>query len=288
MQQRPRSADHCGARQSDPVSCTNPLHAEASVSASGVLAATNFTVAEGRVGPPTTGTDSSSGSATTDAGAYSCPPTPTQVTNGDACTISFGDTDGDQVSQVLGFASGTGNTGDTGNTGTTTTSSTTTTTTTTTPSSTTRPPRLLERASRLADYSLACTAAQVPVNLPSVVTEGVFETNPGSRRGGRQPGGQQQGRTEFPLEQRELVERSRYGTRARDRVPDLSRSIDDARSHRHLLGHVAPHRDGWRSGRRRSISAAALPCPLATRATPPCCRRGRKAAEASRLASSPR
>ena len=49
-----------------PVSCTNPLHAEASVSASGVLAATNFTVAEGQVGPPTTGTDSSSGSATTD------------------------------------------------------------------------------------------------------------------------------------------------------------------------------------------------------------------------------
>jgi hypothetical protein len=161
-----------------PVSCTNPLKNLDGTSPTGVLTSANFKVAEGTVGPPTTGTDSGSGSAATDAAAYPCPPTPSQVTAGYACTISFGDTDNDQVSQVLSFASGTGNTGNTGNTGTTTTSSTTTTTTTTpssTTTSTTAPPNAPADS---PTYSLACTAATVPVNLPSVVTEGVFETNP--------------------------------------------------------------------------------------------------------------
>ena len=54
----------------------------------------NFTVKEGVVGPPATGTDSSGGNAATDAAKYPCPPTQTQINEGVSCTIGYGTQDG--------------------------------------------------------------------------------------------------------------------------------------------------------------------------------------------------
>lgn len=86
-----------------PVSCTNPLSAITTTDKSGNLAAKTFTVHTGTVGPPTTGTDSSGGSATTDAAKYPCPPTAAQIAAGDACVITFGDAANDDVSQNISF-----------------------------------------------------------------------------------------------------------------------------------------------------------------------------------------
>jgi hypothetical protein len=107
-----------------PVSCTSPLSKLVTTTSSGSLPTTSFTIIEGTVGPPTSGTDSGGGSAATDAAAYPCPPTAAQVTAGDSCVIAFGDQAGDQATLDISFSSGGGGT-------------TTTTTTTTQPTMTT-------------------------------------------------------------------------------------------------------------------------------------------------------
>ena len=71
-----------------PVSCSNPLNAIKTTDGSGNLS-TAFTVVTGTVGPPATGTDSSGGSAATDAAKYPCPPTTAQQAAGTSCTIAY-------------------------------------------------------------------------------------------------------------------------------------------------------------------------------------------------------
>jgi neocarzinostatin family protein len=114
-----------------PVSCTSPFSSLHTTTSGGALAAVSFTIKQGTVGPPATGTDSSGGQASTDAANYPCPPTPAQVTDGDDCTIAFGDQAGDEATVVISFGgvAPTTTTTTEGGTTTTTTSSTTTTTT---------------------------------------------------------------------------------------------------------------------------------------------------------------
>ncbi|HUC96025.1 MAG TPA: neocarzinostatin apoprotein domain-containing protein [Candidatus Saccharimonadia bacterium] len=88
-----------------PVGCSNPLPYVVTTDSSGNLAATPFVVHTGTVGPPAAGTDSSGGSATTDAANYPCPPTAAQIAAGDTCQITFGDASGDDVFQNVTFAS---------------------------------------------------------------------------------------------------------------------------------------------------------------------------------------
>ncbi len=85
-----------------PVSCTSPLSNLTSTNSSGNLSA-SFTVKTGVVGPPGTGTDSSGGSATTDAASYPCPPTQAQMNAGVSCVISFGDLGGAKASLPITF-----------------------------------------------------------------------------------------------------------------------------------------------------------------------------------------
>jgi hypothetical protein len=147
-----------------PVSCTDALDGITSTTAAGDLASTNFTVVEGTVGPPTSGTDSTGGNAATDAASYPCPPTAAQVTAGYACVISFGDLGGDAVSQVLTFA-----TGGEGTTTTTTSSTTTTTSTTVAPTTTTT-------------TAAATTSTTVPCNAKSASSSGspLLTVDPGT------------------------------------------------------------------------------------------------------------
>ena len=160
-----------------PVSCTPPTSALKSTDASGNLAASSFTVKEGTTGPPTTGTDSSGGSATTDAASYPCPPTATQIAAGDSCSISFGNSAASSSSVVISFASSGSGTTTTTTASTTTTSTTAGTTTTTTPASTTTT-SVPQQPADTPSYSLSCTAATVPVDLPAAITEGQYTTNP--------------------------------------------------------------------------------------------------------------
>ena len=74
---------------------------------------------------------------------------------------------------TIGTGGGGTTTTTTSSTTTTTTSSTTTTTTSST-TTTTTPPSQPDTPS----YSISCTAASVPVNLPTAITEGVFTSNP--------------------------------------------------------------------------------------------------------------
>ena len=160
-----------------PVSCTAPTAHLKSTDASGNLAASSFPIVAGVTGPPTAGTDSAGHPAATDAANYPCPPTAAQITAGDTCSISFGDSSGASASVDISFAgggTGTTTTTTTASTTTTTASTTTTTTTSGTTTTTTLPPRNPDTPS----YSLACTAASVPVNLPSAITEGQFTTDP--------------------------------------------------------------------------------------------------------------
>jgi len=68
-----------------------------------------FTVATGTIGPPcgvanavvtTCPTDSAGQNASTDAANYPCPPTPTQVSAGVTCTITYGNQIGDMSNTV--------------------------------------------------------------------------------------------------------------------------------------------------------------------------------------------
>ncbi len=133
------------------VSCSNPFSALTSTDGSGNLGSTSFTIVSGTVGPPATGTDSSGGSASTDAAAYPCPPTQAQINAGYTCNLSFGDQAGDTAAQNISFAgqpspqgsgSGSGSSGSSGSTTKKSTSTTTTTksTTSTTPTTTTTTP----------------------------------------------------------------------------------------------------------------------------------------------------
>jgi hypothetical protein len=119
-----------------PVSCSPIFTALKTTTSGGALAATNFTVHTGKVGPPTAGTDSAGNDAGTDAALYPCPPTATQVTNGDTCTIAFGDEVGNQGTQTISFAGESTTTTTSGGGTTTTTSGGGTTTTTSTVTST--------------------------------------------------------------------------------------------------------------------------------------------------------
>jgi hypothetical protein len=123
-----------------PVSCTSPFSSLHTTTSTGALAAVSYTVTEGVVGPPAAGTDSSGGSAATDAESYPCPPTAAQVSDGDTCTIAFGDQDGDDATQVISFGGGSPTTTTTTSPTTTTTSATTTTTTASTTTTTTSAP----------------------------------------------------------------------------------------------------------------------------------------------------
>jgi hypothetical protein len=110
-----------------PVGCSNPHVHMVNTDSSGDFGPINFTIVEGVVGPPITGTDSGGNPTSTDTVLYPCPPTAAQIAIGDSCDLQFGDTDGvDLASQDISFGPA--------NTTTTTTSappaSTTTTTTT--------------------------------------------------------------------------------------------------------------------------------------------------------------
>jgi hypothetical protein len=109
-----------------PVGCFSPGKAFATVSKAGTLSS-GFGVVLGVVGPPTVGTDSTGGSAQTDAQNYPCPPTQAQVAAGSSCAIVWQDTvTGKPVVNENAFADISFNIPFT--TTTTTTSSTTTTT----------------------------------------------------------------------------------------------------------------------------------------------------------------
>jgi hypothetical protein len=114
-----------------PVSCTDPLDALNTTSATGTLSAT-FTVEAGVVGPPGTGTDSSGNDASADAANYPCPPTSTQQSAGVSCVVSFGDQAGDAASAPISLSGGTIPTTTTTTTATATTSTTQPATTSTT------------------------------------------------------------------------------------------------------------------------------------------------------------
>ena len=86
------------------VSCTNPLSNLATTTSNGSLSA-KFKVITATVGPPTSGTDSIGNSAASDATKYPCPPTAAQIAAGDYCVITYGDANGDNVSQNISFAS---------------------------------------------------------------------------------------------------------------------------------------------------------------------------------------
>jgi hypothetical protein len=90
-----------------PVSCSKV--AIISTGSDGTLPAADqsFTVLESAptftIGPPAAGTDSTGGSAATDAAKYPCPPTPAEVTANIGCVIAVGDLGGDQVAVPISF-----------------------------------------------------------------------------------------------------------------------------------------------------------------------------------------
>jgi hypothetical protein len=86
-----------------PVGCTSLLRYIQTTTASGDLPVTTFTIVEGTVGPPATGTDSAGGNASTDAANYPCPPTAAQVSDGVSCDLRFSDEASDVVAVPLVF-----------------------------------------------------------------------------------------------------------------------------------------------------------------------------------------
>jgi IPT/TIG domain len=88
-----------------PVSCSNPLsHTVTTTSSGDIPPGTTFPVATGVLGPPATGTDSSGGNATTDAQAYPCPPTATQIAAGATCQIKYDQQAGGTASAPITFS----------------------------------------------------------------------------------------------------------------------------------------------------------------------------------------
>jgi hypothetical protein len=88
-----------------PVGCTNPLNKLINADASGNVAATQFAVKQGVIGPPATGTDSAGKDAAADAALYPCPPTAAQQAAGVTCVIALGDAAQHQATQPITFAS---------------------------------------------------------------------------------------------------------------------------------------------------------------------------------------
>ena len=86
-----------------PVGCTSPLSNVFSGTPQGTMSR-DFTVADGTIGPPATGTDSHGNSAAADATNYPCPPTPAQIASGSTCDVILADVSGDQVSVPITFA----------------------------------------------------------------------------------------------------------------------------------------------------------------------------------------
>jgi hypothetical protein len=91
------------AQKNVPVGCSSFTNYLVTTSTVGDIPVTPVTILMGTVGPPATGTDSSGGSATTDAANYPCPPTQAQVAAGVTCTLTFSDEGGDQVNVPIGF-----------------------------------------------------------------------------------------------------------------------------------------------------------------------------------------
>jgi hypothetical protein len=85
-----------------PVSCS-PVVISTTTSGGTLAPSAMLTVVTGTVGPPGPGTDSSGGSATTDAADYPCPPTPAQEAGGVVCVLAYGDLGGDQGKVPLSF-----------------------------------------------------------------------------------------------------------------------------------------------------------------------------------------
>jgi hypothetical protein len=88
-----------------PVGCTSPANGitpSTSTDASGNLN-TTWTIVTGTIGPPDTGTDSSGGSAATDAAKFPCPVTTAEQTASIQCAIIFGDLAKDQVIVPISF-----------------------------------------------------------------------------------------------------------------------------------------------------------------------------------------
>ncbi len=86
-----------------PVSCTNPLKVAVTTDRHGSFTASPFSVVVGVPGPPASGTDNRGGSATSDAAAFPCPPTPAQVVAGNLCEITFFDAAGTATSTSIAF-----------------------------------------------------------------------------------------------------------------------------------------------------------------------------------------
>lgn len=106
-----------------PVSCTNPLSGLINFDAAGALAATNFVVHTGTVGPPGTGTDSAGHDAAADAANYPCPPTAAQQAAGVNCIVALADLSAHRATKTITFE---GQTPPSSTTSTTTGGSTTT------------------------------------------------------------------------------------------------------------------------------------------------------------------
>jgi hypothetical protein len=87
-----------------PVSCSVPTNSLVTTTASGdIPAGTTFSIIQGTVGPPGTGTDSNGNSAATDAALYPCPPTAAQIAAGDTCQLNFGDEGGATAATNITF-----------------------------------------------------------------------------------------------------------------------------------------------------------------------------------------
>ena len=81
------------------VSCSSPINSLQVVSPTGTISA-QFTVYEGTVGPPASGTDSAGNAASADAENYPCP---VDLTTGTGCTIGYGDTPTENVTVPITF-----------------------------------------------------------------------------------------------------------------------------------------------------------------------------------------
>jgi hypothetical protein len=95
------------------VSCSSPINSLQVVSPTGTISST-FTIYEGTVGPPASGTDSAGNAASLDAEKYPCP---TDVTTGVGCTIGYGDTPTEAVTVPITFVPNNPGTPGTGGTG---------------------------------------------------------------------------------------------------------------------------------------------------------------------------
>lgn len=142
-----------------PVSCTSPTGASATTTTTGEIEPPQgFLIRTGQTGPPTSAaTDSSGGSAHTDAASYPCPPTAAQLAAGASCEVAFVDPEGDDAGVDISFA-----------TSTVTTTTTTTTTAPATPSTrsttpTTAPPATTTTLAQTASVSVAATATATPL-----------------------------------------------------------------------------------------------------------------------------